>query len=88
MTEQNKKKIIQAVMISVAAIFIILGILSVVQATGSNAGLGYISKIGNVILRYVVVIVTNAIGIMLMSTAAGTFKGRVKNIFSITVCVY
>lgn len=25
---------------------------------------------------------------MLMSTAAGTFEGRVKNIFAITVCVY
>ena len=88
MTDQNKTNIKQAVMITVAAIFIILGILSIVQATGSNAGLTYISKIGNVILRYVVVIVTNAIGIMLMSTAAGTFKGKVKNIFAITVCVY
>ena len=87
--EEGKKKIIkQSVMIAVATVFIILGILSVVQATGSNVGLGYISAIPNVILRYVVVIVTNAIGIMLMSTAAGTFEGKVKNIFSITVCAY
>ncbi len=88
MTENKKTAIKQAVMISVAALFIILGILSIIQATGSNAGLTYISKIGNVILRYVAVIVTNAIGIMLMSAAAGTFKGKVKNIFSITVCAY
>ncbi|MDE7336505.1 MAG: hypothetical protein K2N32_00110 [Clostridia bacterium] len=88
MTDSKKKIIKQAVMIGVAALFIILGILSIVQATGSNAGLIYISKIGNVILRYVVVIVTNAIGIMLMSAAAGTFEGKVKNIFSISVCVY
>lgn len=88
MKEEDKTKIKQAVMITVAAIFIILGILSIIQATGSNAGLAYISKIGNVILRYAVVIITNAIGIMLMSTAAGTFKGKVKNVFSITVCVY
>lgn len=88
MDEKKKKIIKQSVTISVAAVFIILGILSIVQATGSNAGLGYISAIPNVILKYVVVIVTNAIGIMLMSTAAGTFEGKVKNIFSITVCAY
>ena len=87
--EESKKKIVkQSVMITVAALFIILGILSIVQAAGGNSGLKYISAIPNVILRYVVVIVTNAIGIMLMSTAAGTFEGRVKNIFSITVCAY
>ena len=80
MDEKKKKIIKQSVMISVAAVFIILGIMSIIQATGSNAGLGYISAIPNVILRYVVVIVTNAVGIMLMSTAAGTFEGR--------VCVY
>lgn len=88
MTAQDKTKIKQAVMITVAAIFIVLGILSIIQATGSNAGLTYISKISNVILRYVVVIVTNAAGIMLMSTAAGTFKGKVKDVFAIAVCVY
>ena len=87
--EESKKKIIkQSVMIAVAAVFIVLGILSIVQAAGGNSGLKYISAIPNIILRYVVVIVTNAIGIMLMSTAAGTFEGKVKNIFSITVCVY
>ena len=88
MDEKMKKIIKQSVMIAVAAIFIVLGILSIVQATGSNAGLGYISAIPNIILRYVVVIVTNAIGIMLMSAAAGTFNGKVKTVFSIAVCVY
>lgn len=88
MTDSKKTIVKQTVMITVAALFIILGILSIIQATGSDAGLAYISKIGNVILRYVVVIVTNAIGIMLMSAAAGTFKGKVKNVFSISVCVY
>lgn len=87
--EENKKKIIkQSVMIAVAAVFIILGILSIVQAAGGEAGIIYIKAIPNIILKYVVVIVTNAIGIMLMSAAAGTFEGKVKNIFSITVCVY
>ncbi|MDE5911670.1 MAG: hypothetical protein K2H24_04995 [Clostridia bacterium] len=88
MDEKKKKIIKQSVMIAVAAVFIVLGIMSIVQATGSNAGLGYISAIPNIILRYVVVIVTNAIGIMLMSAAAGTFEGKVKTIFSIAVCVY
>ncbi|MDE7328560.1 MAG: hypothetical protein K2N57_02275 [Clostridia bacterium] len=88
MTEQSKLKIKQAVMIIVAAIFIVLGILSIIQATGSNAGLAYLSKIPNVILKYAVVIITNAIGIMLMSAAAGTFKGKVKDVFAIAVCVY
>ena len=87
--EESKKKIIkQIVMIAAATVFIILGILSIIQATGSNAGLGYISAIPNVILKYAVVIITNAIGIMLMSTSAGTFEGKVKNIFSIAVCAY
>ncbi len=88
MNEEQKTKIKQSVMICVAALFIILGILSIVQATGADAGLTYISKIKNVILKYAVVIVTNAAGIMLMSAAAGTFKGKVKNVFAIAVCAY
>ena len=36
MTENKKTAIKQAVMISVAALFIILGILSIIQATGST----------------------------------------------------
>lgn len=88
MDDKKKKIIKQSVMIAVAAIFIILGIMSIVQATGSNAGLGYISAIPNIILRYVAVIVTNAIGIMLMSAAAGTFDGKVKTVFAIAVCAY
>ena len=43
--QNNKKKILQSVMIIVAALFIVVGILSVVQATGSDVGLTYISKI-------------------------------------------
>ena len=80
--QNNKKKILQSVMIIVAALFIVLGILSVVQATGSDVGLTYISKISNMILRYVVVIVTNAIGIMLMSYAAGTCEGKLNTYVS------
>lgn len=88
MTAENKKKIMQAVMIIVAAGLNVWGLLTLCQTIGIDVGLTYISNISNLIARYVVVVVTMAAGIMLMSAAAGTFKGKVKNVFSITVCVY
>lgn len=88
MNEVTKKKIIQSVMITIAAGLNIWGILSLLQTIGTKVGLNYIDKIPNIIGRYALVIVTMAAGIMLMSTAAGTFKGKVKNVFSITVCAY
>lgn len=88
MNEVTKKKIIQSVMITVAAALNVWGILSLLQTIGTKVGLGYIDKIPNIIGRYALVIVTMACGIMLMSTAAGTFNGKVKTVFSITVCAY
>ncbi len=88
MTAESKKKIIQAVMITVAAGLNVWGLLTLAQTTGADVGLTYISNIPNLIARYVIVVVTMAAGIMLMSAAAGTFKGKVKNVFSIAVCVY
>ena len=88
MTAENKKKFIQAVMITVAAGLNVWGLLTLAQTTGVDVGLTYISNIPNLIARYVIVVVTMAAGIMLMSAAAGTFKGKVKNVFSIVVCAY
>ena len=88
MTAENKKKLIQAVMITVAAGLNVWGLLTLAQTTGVNVGLTYISNIPNLIARYVIVVITMAAGIMLMSAAAGTFKGKVKNVFSIAVCTY
>ena len=88
MTAENKKKIMQAVMITVAAGLNVWGLLTLAQTTGVNVGLTYISNIPNLIARYVIVVITMAAGIMLMSAAAGTFKGKVKNVFSIAVCTY
>lgn len=88
MAAENKKKIIQAVMITVAAGLNVWGLLTLAQTTGADVGLTYISNIPNLIARYVIVVVTMAAGIMLMSAAAGTFKGKVKNVFSIAVCTY
>lgn len=88
MTAENKKKLILAVMITVAAGLNVWGLLTLAQTTGVDVGLTYISNIPNLIARYVIVVVTMAAGIMLMSAAAGTFKGKVKNVFSIVVCAY
>lgn len=88
MTQANKKKLIQAIMIIVAAGLNVWGLLSLAQTTGADVGLTYISNISNLIARYVIVVITMAAGIMLMSSAAGTFKGKVKNVFSIVVCAY
>lgn len=88
MTAENKKKLIQAIMITVAAGLNVWGLLTLCQTIEIDVGLTYISNISNLIARYVIVVVTMAAGIMLMSTAAGTFKGKVRNVFSITVCVY
>lgn len=88
MNDATKKKVIQSVMIVIAAGLNIWGILSLLQTIGTKVGLNYIDKIPNIIGRYALVIVTMSAGIMLMSTAAGTFKGKVKNVFSIVVCAY
>ena len=88
MTEENKKKCMQAIMIIVAAGLNVWGLLTLAQTTGVNVGLTYISNIPNLIARYVIVVITMAAGIMLMSAAAGTFNGKVKNVFSIAVCTY
>ena len=75
-------------MIIVAAGLNVWGLLTLAQTTGVSVGLTYISNIPNLIARYVIVVITMAAGIMLMSAAAGTFKGKVKNVFSIAVCTY
>ncbi len=86
--EDRKKKWLQAAMIVVAAGLNVWGLLSLAQTTGADVGLRYLDRIGNLIGRYVIVVVTMAAGIMLMSYAAGTFRGKVRNVFSIAVCVY
>lgn len=88
MQKETRKKLIQAVVIVVAAGLNIWGILSLLQTLGTNVGLLYFDALPNLVLNYVVVIATMACGIMLMSAAAGTFKGKVKNVFSIAVCAY
>ena len=88
MQKETRKKLIQAVMIVVAAGLNIWGILSLLQTLGTDVGLKYFEAFPNLVLNYVVVIATMACGIMLMSAAAGTFKGKVKNVFSIAVCAY
>lgn len=88
MNDATKKKVVQAVMITVAAALNVWGILSLLQTIGTKVGLDYIDKIPNIIGRYALVIVTMSLGIMLMSAAAGSFNGKVKNVFSIVVCAY
>ena len=88
MQNATAKKIIQAVMIVVAAALNVWGILSLLQTLGLDAGLPYFDAFPNLVLNYVVVIATMACGIMLMSAAAATFGGKVKSVFSVVVCAY
>lgn len=86
----DKKKIaIQCTICAFSLAFEIFGILSLLYASGI-ATLQAMSFYANMrlILRYVVVIICMAIGIILFNVFAGTFKGKVKNILSISVCVY
>ncbi len=88
MDSRKKKQLTQAAMILVAAGLNIWGILTLLQTLGADVGLSYIDSIPNLVVKYVVVVATMACGIMLMSAAAGTFAGKVKNVFSIVVCAY
>lgn len=88
MDSRKKKQLTQAAMILVAAGLNIWGILTLLQTLGADVGLSYIDSIPNLVVKYVVVVATMACGIMLMSAAAGTFAGKVKNVFSIAVCAY
>ena len=88
MDSRKKKQLTQAAMILVAAGLNIWGILTLLQTLGADVGLSYIDSIHNLVVKYVVVVATMACGIMLMSAAAGTFAGKVKNVFSIVVCAY
>lgn len=88
MENTTKKRILQAVLITVSAGIIIWGLLTLLQTLGTNVGLNYIDKIQNIIGKYAIVIITMAVGIMTMSYAAGTFKGKVKTVFSISVCAF
>lgn len=87
MTTKNKR-ILQAVLICIASVIIVWGLLTLLQTIGTNVGLSYVDKISNLIGKYALVIVTMAVGIMTMSYVAGTFNGKVKNIFSISVCAF
>lgn len=84
----NKKKTaLQAVMLVAGVAFNIWGLLSLVQTTGTDVGLAYLDSL-RLLVRYVIVVITMAAGIMLLTAFAGTLPGKAKNILSITVCTY
>ena len=61
MQKETRKKLIQAVMIVVAAGLNIWGILSLLQTLGTDVGLKYFEAFPNLVLNYVVVIATIAV---------------------------
>lgn len=88
MANLNKKSGLQALFIVFGLAFNVWGIMTLLQTIGVNTGLAYIDAIPNLIARYVVVVITMAIGIMTLSAVAGTFKGKVRDISSVVVCTY
>lgn len=87
MDKAKKKKIIQGVILAVSIALNIWGILSLIQTTGGAVGLNYLNNL-RLLVRYVIVVITMACGIMLLSYFAGTLPGKAKNILSIAVCTY
>ena len=87
MDKAQRKKIAQGVMLVVSVALNIWGLLSLLQTIGTDVGLNYLDGL-RLLVRYVVVVITMACGIMLLSYFAGTLKGKAKNILSIAVCTY
>lgn len=85
----EKKKVIQGVMLTIAIIFNIIGIMSLltVSKIAPIPFLKFYSNL-NLIVAYIILIVFMSIGIMTFTAWAGTLAGKKKNIFSIGACTY
>lgn len=87
MDKLQRKKVAQGVILAISVALNIWGLLSLLQTIGNDVGLNYLNGL-RLLVRYVVVVITMASGIMLLSYFAGTLKGKAKNILSIAVCTY
>lgn len=86
----NKKKItLQVIMATVSVILNIWGLLSLLYTIGvlKVPFLSYLDNL-RLLLKYVVIVITMAAGIMLFSQFATTFQGKVKNTLAIINCTY
>lgn len=83
------KKILQSIMLLVSIALNVWGICSLLYINGviDISLLSYLDSM-RLILKYVIVVATMACGIMLFSAYAGTLKRRLRNILSISGCVY
>ena len=87
MDKLQRKKVAQGVILAISVALNIWGLLSLLQTIGNDVGLNYLNGL-RLLVRYVVVVITMASGIMLLSYFAGTLKRKAKNILSIAVCTY
>ncbi len=86
----NKKKItLQVIMATVSVILNIWGLLSLMYTIDAFK-VPFLSYLDNLrlLLKYVVIVVTMAPGIMLFAQFATTFEGKVKNTLAIINCTY
>ena len=85
----EKKKVLQVIAFSVAILFNVFGIMSLLTIS-KIAPIGFLGFYNNVrlLIRYVILIIIMSIGIMTFSTTAGTLSGKAKNILSIGVTTY
>lgn len=78
MSTVNKEKVskLQLALFIGAIIFNIWGILSIVHVNAwADIGLKYLDAIDHIFFKYVIIVVTMAIGIMSFSITSGTLKG-------------
>ena len=75
----GKKEKVQIGLLALACVIIVLGILFLVNAMQENPEDGFFPafcEIGNILGKYIIVIVTMACGIMLFSNVGITFEDR------------
>src|SRR5574344_1760183 len=88
MANTMKFSVKQIVLLLISVFCNIYGLLTIMQVNGLPIGLNYMDNIGNLLFKYLVVLCFMMPGIMLFGIFATTFQGKVKNILSITNCVY
>lgn len=88
MANTMKFSVKQIVLLLISVFCNIYGLLTIMQVNGLPIGLNYMDSIGNLLFKYLVVLCFMMPGIMLFGIFATTFQGKVKNILSITNCVY
>lgn len=83
-----KLSVKQIVLLITSVILNIFGLMLILQINGANMGVGFVNKISNMLYRYLIVLTVMPAGIILFSTFATTFEGKIKKILAIINCAY